>query len=165
MTISSAGLWGQLQSQAYSLCKGALMGLTRSLALDGRSHGIHVNAFSPAGFTRMVTGTASSADGGLVERLRRTMPAELLAPAAAWLVHEDCPATGMHFAAFGPMMARVVMYQTRGFRCEAQDYTLEAIRDHFGDVLNEDGAVHEDVLINDGAKRIAALLGIPSPIP
>jgi NAD(P)-dependent dehydrogenase (short-subunit alcohol dehydrogenase family) len=165
MTISSAGLWGQLRSQSYSLCKGALMGLTRSLALDGRSHGIHVNAISPAGFTRMVTRTARSEDDELVERLRRAMPPELLAPAAAWLVHEECEVTGMYFAAFGPMMARVVMHQTRGFRCDAENYTLEAVRDHFGEVLSEDGAVHEDALIRDGARRIAALLGTRSPIP
>jgi hypothetical protein len=141
------------------------MGLTRSLALDGRPHGIHVNALSPAGFTRMVTSTARSGDEALVERLRRTMPADLVAPAAAWLVHEDCQATGMYFAAFGPMMARVFMHQTRGFRCAARDYTLEAVRDHFEEVLDEKGAVHEDLLIRDGAKRIAALLGISSPIP
>lgn len=165
MTISAAGLWGQLQSQPYSLCKGALMGLTRSLALDGRPHGVHVNAFSPAGFTRMVSGTAKSGNEGLVAHLRKIMPAELLAPAASWLVHEDCEVTGMYFSGFGPVMSRVVMHQTRGFRCEPEDYTIEAIRDHFGDVLNEERSIHEDILIRDIAQRIAALLGVPSPIP
>jgi NAD(P)-dependent dehydrogenase (short-subunit alcohol dehydrogenase family) len=165
MTISSAGLWGQLRSQAYSLCKGALIGLTRSLALDGRPHGIQVNAISPAGFTRMVTGSARSGDEVLLDTMKKTMPAELVAPVAAWLVHEECPATGMIFAAFGPMMARVFMSQTRGYRSDAESYTIESIRDHFAEVLSTDKAVPEDRLIADGAKRIAALLGIPSPIP
>jgi NAD(P)-dependent dehydrogenase (short-subunit alcohol dehydrogenase family) len=164
MTISSAGLWGQLQSESYSMCKGALIGLTRSLALDGRPHGIHVNAISPAGFTRMVTGAARSGDEALLEKLRQTMPAELVAPAAAWLVHAECQATGMLFAAFGPMMAQVFLSQTRGFRTRPEAYTLEAIRDHFDAVLESDNAVHEELLITDGAKRIAALLGVPSPI-
>jgi NAD(P)-dependent dehydrogenase (short-subunit alcohol dehydrogenase family) len=163
MTISSAGLWGQLRSEAYSLCKGALIGLTRSLARDGRPYGINVNAISPAGFTRMVTGSARSGDEALVAKLQKTMPADLVAPVAAWLVHEDCQATGMMFAAFGPMMARVFMSQTRGFRTDAENYTMESIRDHFDQVLSLEKGVPEDRLIADGAKRIAALLGISSP--
>jgi NAD(P)-dependent dehydrogenase (short-subunit alcohol dehydrogenase family) len=52
-TTSEAILGNVPKSTAYSAAKGAVFSFTRALALDGRQHGVRVNAVAPRGMTRM----------------------------------------------------------------------------------------------------------------
>ncbi|MGE0383128.1 MAG: hypothetical protein AB7Q97_00235 [Gammaproteobacteria bacterium] len=99
-----------------------------------------------------------------IDAARAAIPAHLVAPAAAWLVHEACEATGMLFVARGATMARAFMSQTRGIASTPGQYTIEAIHDRFGEIVATQGAVPEEVHILAGARRIAELLGVPCPI-
>jgi len=47
-TLSTQAFFGVPQSAAYTTAKGGLMMLTRSMAVDFGSEGIHVNAVAPA---------------------------------------------------------------------------------------------------------------------
>jgi hypothetical protein len=66
-----------------------------------------------------------------------TCPPRLVAPVAAWLVHEDCPVSGELFSAGGGRTARVFLGVTPGLR--AGDLTTEDIRDDFESVRRESG--------------------------
>lgn len=159
MTISSAGLWGQVFSPHYSLAKSAMIGLVRSLAHEGRDVGIRVNALSPAGFTRMVPRLNESA----WTAARAAMPAALLAPAAAALVHRDCPVSGGLFTARGSRLARVWMSENAGFSTTPEDFTLDAVLAGLGVATEKVAAVDEDEQMAAGRARILDLLAVSGP--
>ncbi|KAF4454647.1 3-oxoacyl-acp reductase [Fusarium austroafricanum] len=51
--VCSTSTYGMPQNAAYAPAKGALLGLAKSLAFEGREYNIQVNAFAPAAFTDM----------------------------------------------------------------------------------------------------------------
>ena len=62
---TSTGIFGLPNNTSYATAKGAVIGLTRSLATAGRRQGIKVNCVAPAAFTRMAGGP-----GGQTETAR-----------------------------------------------------------------------------------------------
>ncbi len=78
VTVSSAGLFGQLGLPGYSTSKAALIGLMQSLSLEGRSRNVAVNAISPYAATQMTDGYVTD------EAFERLAP-EHVAPVVAWL--------------------------------------------------------------------------------
>ena len=125
MTTSS-GVFGLPNNTSYAAAKGAVIGLTRSLATAGRQHGIAVNAIAPAAATRMGGDTESGA-----------MAPELVAPMAGYLAHEDCPVTGEIYSIAGGQVSRFFVGRTPGWY--KADLTPEDIRDNFETIRNEDG--------------------------
>lgn len=129
-TTSNSGLLGTAGSTAYAAAKAGVWGLTRSLALEGRDHGINVNAIAPIAFTAMsMTSRIApplwrSGEGD--EWSKRLDPA-LIPPAAAWLVHEDCTLNGQILSIAGGRVARFFMGLTEGFASET--LTIEDVRD------------------------------------
>src|SRR5581483_4348137 len=92
---TSAGMFGLWNNTSYAAAKGGVVGLTRSLAVAGRRHGINVNAVAPAAATRM--GGDEPAAG---------LEPSRVAPLVAWLSHATCPTSGEVFAAGGGRFAR-----------------------------------------------------------
>lgn len=119
-TTSAAGLYGMEANAAYSAAKAGLLGLTRSLALDGHPDGIHVNAISPAGHTRLGYAAESGQSGDGTESagdevLADTMGSRALAAAVvSWLSHESCRVNGVILSAAGRRIARVLVSETLG---------------------------------------------------
>ncbi|MGH8286792.1 MAG: SDR family NAD(P)-dependent oxidoreductase [Steroidobacteraceae bacterium] len=81
MSTSSAGLHGMHGLSAYAASKAALIGLTKTLALEGKARGVLVNAVAPYATTQM---TESHGDAELLREMRP----ELVAPLVAYLVSE-----------------------------------------------------------------------------
>lgn len=127
-TVSNAGLFGLAGSSPYSAAKGALVGLTRTLANEGAPFGIQVNALAPAAYTRL---TARIDDAWFRERFAP----ERVSAVAAWLVHEACPATSEVYSAGGGRVARVFTAETQGYASD--DLTIEAVRDRFEQIRSE----------------------------
>jgi NAD(P)-dependent dehydrogenase (short-subunit alcohol dehydrogenase family) len=129
-TTSNSGLLGTAGSTAYAAAKAGVWGFTRSLALEGREHGINVNAIAPIAFTamsmtsRIAPPSWQSGEGD--EWSKRLDPA-LISPAAAWLVHEDCTLNGQILSLAGGRVARFFMGLTEGFASET--LTIEEVRD------------------------------------
>lgn len=101
---TSAGVFGLPNNTSYAAAKGAVIGLTRSLARAGAPHDIRVNAIAPAAATRMGGDTEST-----------EMSPDLVAPMAAFLAHEGCPVTGEIYTAGAGRFARIFLAATPGY--------------------------------------------------
>ena len=128
MTTSS-GMFGLSNNVSYATAKAAVVGLTRSLAVAGKKHGIAVNLIAPAAMTRMAGGDGESP----------AMPPELVAPMAAYLAHEDCPVSGEMYAAGAGRFARIFLATTPGYVHQGPDVTVEDVAEHWAAINDETG--------------------------
>lgn len=112
-TVSTQGLYGGVQTGAYSSAKAAVQGFTASLAIELRGSGIAVNAISPGAFTRMVDVVARPRE--LTDALKRNLAPDLVAPAVAWLCHPDCQENGAIIQAMSGWFSRTNIGDLDGF--------------------------------------------------
>lgn len=126
VTTTSSGLFGLANNTSYATAKAAVVGLTRSLAVAGRRHGIRANLIAPAATTRM----AGGGDGP-------DMAADLVAPMVAFLAHEDCPVTGEIYTAGAGRFARLFIASTPGYLHPGGPVTVEDVADHW-EVINDE---------------------------
>jgi hypothetical protein len=128
MTTSS-GMLGLPTNTSYAAAKGAVVGMTRSLALAGRKRGIKINAIAPAAATRM--GMPPS------EAVAAAMAPEHVAPMAAFLAHEDCPVSGEIYTAGAGRFARLFIGSTVGFVATGTTPTIEDVADGWATINDE----------------------------
>ena len=125
---TSAGLFGLPRNLSYATAKGAVVGMTRSLATAGAAHGIKINLIAPAAATRMGGDPSSTA-----------MAPELVAPMVAFLAHEDCPVTGEIYAAGAGRFARVFIASTAGYVHPTAEPTVEDVAANWAAINDEHG--------------------------
>jgi NAD(P)-dependent dehydrogenase (short-subunit alcohol dehydrogenase family) len=129
MTTSNA-IFGVPEDVHYAAAKLAVVGMAKSLAVDGEPHGIKVNVVAPGGFTRLVDELME--EGEAKERVRALSPPEKVSWTYAWLAHESCDVTGEVFGAVGGMTTRIFLGQTRGYTASGPD----DLRAHGAEVLD-----------------------------
>ena len=134
---TSIGVFGLPDNLSYATAKGAVIGLTRSLATAGAAHGIKVNLIAPAAVTRMA-GQAGEADPPAAAPARRMSP-ELVAPMAAFLAHEACPVSGEIYAAGAGRFARIFIASTPGYVHATPEPTIEDVAEHWATINDETG--------------------------
>ena len=130
---TSAGVFGLPSNLGYATAKGAVIGLTRSLATAGARHGIAVNLIAPAAHTRMASRTGDADDGD------SQMAPELVAPMVAFLAHADCPVSGEIYAAGAGRFARIFVAQAPGYVHAGGAPTIEDVAAHWATINNEAG--------------------------
>src|ERR1700694_5216741 len=130
-TTSASGLFGNFGQANYGAAKAGLVGLTRSLAVEGRKVGISVNAVSPMASTRMTE--------DLLGENRELLAPEDVSPVVAYLSHPDCTLTGQILSTGGGHVSAVITSVTRGIT--ESELTAETVRDRLDDVFDVDGAI------------------------
>jgi NAD(P)-dependent dehydrogenase (short-subunit alcohol dehydrogenase family) len=83
VNMTSTGAFGYPLQAAYSAAKAAIIGLTYSTAIEVEGSGISINAFGPAGFTRMAARALGMSDEEL-----NAVP-QPIAPFVGFLVSEE----------------------------------------------------------------------------
>jgi NAD(P)-dependent dehydrogenase (short-subunit alcohol dehydrogenase family) len=136
---TSAGVFGLPNNLSYATAKGGVIGLARSLATAGVSHGIKVNLIAPAAYTRMAGGPDAEEDSPESAALARQMSPDLVAPMVAFLAHEDCPVTGEIFAAGAGRFSRIFIASTAGYVHSTPAPTVEDIAAHWSAITDEAG--------------------------
>lgn len=137
VNITSTSLVGAAGSTAYGASKGGILSLTRSLASEGEAFNIKVNAVNPGGFSRLVMATRRE-DSDLYKWMKEKLPAELAAPAVAFLSHDDCPVSGECIESMGGEVRRLYLARTVGFTDAA--LTVESIASRWDEVMAEANA-------------------------
>lgn len=126
-----AGMWGLA---AYSASKGGLYSLTRSLAIEGRPHGIRVNTVHPGAFSRMLLAQQTETSP-MYQHAQANLPAELASPVVAFLCHESCPVTGEAFDAVGGEVRRVYIATTPGIA--DRELTPETVASRWDEIMGD----------------------------
>jgi len=129
VTASNAGILGNFGQSNYGAAKMGLVGLARVLAQEGARYNVNVNALAPIARIRMTE--------ELLGPLAPKLDPRLVAPVAAWLVHEDCQVSGEVWSAGGGRVARFFVGLTEGWFDPELD--LEGVRDHAGQIRDEAG--------------------------
>jgi NAD(P)-dependent dehydrogenase (short-subunit alcohol dehydrogenase family) len=104
VTTGSPACFGN-EIVSYSSTKAGLFGLTRTVAIFGRPHGITANLILPAAISRL---TLLIPESPFKDVLRERFGADEVSPLVGHLVSPDCAVSGEAFLVGGGSFARVV---------------------------------------------------------
>ena len=137
MTTSAAGIYGNFGQANYSACKLALHGLSQTIAVEGRSKGIHSNTIAPIAASRMM-GTVMSEDAMALLR------PECVSPLVAWLSHESCESTGDLFEVGAGWMSRLRWQRSQGAYFNPAGFSIDEVADAWDNVNDFDNPLYPD---------------------
>ncbi len=119
-TISEAMLGGIPDVTNYAAAKGAVYGLTKSLAMQAAPHGIAVNAVAPRAQTRMTLGHSDSvaesqgAPSAELQAILAALAPEMCSPPLVYLAHESCTLNGEVLQVGMDTVSRMLVVHTEG---------------------------------------------------
>lgn len=127
-TSSPAGLFGNFGQANYSTAKMGLVGLTKTLGIEGARSGIKANAIAPIAWTRMT-------EALLPAEFEAKFTAERVSALVAFLVHDSCEVSGEVFSVGGGRVARVFVAEGPGWKTD--DLDPEAIAANWDAIMAE----------------------------
>jgi NAD(P)-dependent dehydrogenase (short-subunit alcohol dehydrogenase family) len=134
VNFTSDGLFGMENSAAYIASKGALLGLTTSLALEGRDFGVCVNACAPVAYPPMVMSAFEVLPQEQREWFKDTFTSESNVPMVMALASDECRVTGELFEVGAWAVGRMVLGTTKGI---AGLRTMEECLERMGDITGK----------------------------
>ncbi|NWS70930.1 DHB4 enzyme, partial [Crotophaga sulcirostris] len=155
MTSSAAGIYGNFGQANYSAAKLGLLGLSNTIAIEGRKYNIHCNTIAPTAGSRL-TQTVMPQD--LVDAFKP----EYVAPLVVWLCHESCTENGGLFEVGAGWIGKLRWERSLGaiVRGKTEPMTPEAVRDKWEKVCDFDNAskprsIQESIsVLNDALSQI-----------
>lgn len=123
LTTSSAGLYGNYGQVAYSAAKSAVIGMVRALAIEGKRHGVRINAIAPYGYSQM---TAPY----LPPEMATTFDPQRVAPLVGWLASAGCDISGEVLVSGGGLMRRAGVGETDAWLMPRSDLAEAVHRLH-----------------------------------
>ena len=150
MTTSNAGYFGSLGAANYAAAKAGTIAFAQTLALEGATRDVKVNAVAPMAGSRL---TAQIWPEKVMERF---VPG-LVAPAVTWLCHERSTATGRVFEIGGGWLSEVRWEQNEGVLFDGA-FTVEDVAARWEEV-GDFGANARIPRANDYIRRIERVTG------
>ncbi|KAJ3604682.1 hypothetical protein NHX12_029422 [Muraenolepis orangiensis] len=137
MTCSAAGIYGNFGQSNYSAAKLGLLGLSNTLALEGRALNIHCNTIAPIARSRL-TQNILSAD------MLETLKPEYVAPLVLWLCHEQCEENGGLFEVGAGWVGKLRWERSPGHVLlqKNQPMSPEAVRDQWDSICSFQDSTH-----------------------
>lgn len=150
LTTSSAGLYANHGQAAYTAAKAAVIGLVRALAIEGRRHGVLVNAIAPYAYSQM---TAPYMDADMA----RAFDPARVAPLVGWLASQDCDVSGEVLVSGAGLLRRADVGETAAVPLPAHGFSqaVHALHDQplqryatandsFARLLQEHATLHRE---------------------
>jgi len=163
INIASSSVKGPPNMAAYGSSKGAILGLSNSLAVEGKEFSIQVNTVGPAAFTKMTVDTLADSQPERLASLAQAMPAWAVARTVAWIASEDCKVTGHFIVAIGNSFAKMFLGETLGVMGPQDRYTIEFVRDNWEKGMDEQDYVNREDMMAGAPVCDARLQGILKP--
>lgn len=128
MASSTSGLYGNFGQANYGAAKNGLIGLTNTLAIEGRKYNIRVNAIAPMAATRMTADVAP-------QELLDTLGPEHVAPIVVHLVSDELAESGAVFVVGGGQVSRVQLFANKGVTF-ASPPSANEVRERWADIVD-----------------------------
>eukprot|EP00948_MAST-09A_sp_MAST-9A-sp1_P002180 g2180.t1 len=130
---SSSGLYGNFGQANYAAAKLGIVGFSFTLAKEGAKRNIKVNVVAPGAGSRMTRQI-------MPENMVKLWKPEYVAPAVAFLVHQDVPCSGKVIEAGGGWYAEVKFARSEGAMLDIDnaEFTPEAVKDIWSEITKFD---------------------------
>ncbi|GEQ71326.1 hypothetical protein JCM33374_g5008 [Metschnikowia sp. JCM 33374] len=126
---STSGIYGNFGQANYAAAKCAIIGLSKTLAIEGARSNIKVNVVAPHAETAMTMTIFREEDKNLY-------PPKLVAPLLIYLASEDLPITGELFEAGGGWIGNTRWQRAKGAVSKERDTTAEFISENIADIID-----------------------------
>ncbi len=133
MTTSSTGLFGNFGQANYGAAKAGLIGLAKTLYLEGAKYDIRVNAIAPLAATRMT-------EDIYPEQVLEQFKPENVVPAALYLVSEGAPTNAIIGAAAGGYHASWVT-MNQPVILPLGERTVESFAAHWAEISRRENTI------------------------
>ncbi|KAH7963409.1 hypothetical protein HPB52_020995 [Rhipicephalus sanguineus] len=156
MTASGAGIYGNFGQANYGSAKLALLGLSNTLAIEGKKYNISCNTIVPLAGSRL---TEDIFPPEVFEKLKPSF----VSPVVVWLCHDTCPETGGVFEAAGGYVGKYQWYRSGGKAFIGDDLiTPEKVRDSWSQITDMSTA-QPMASIHDQTKSLIEVLSGQAP--
>ena len=148
MTTSSSGLGGNFGQSNYGAAKLGVVGLAKTLYLEGAKNNIRVNSLAPTAGTRMTQDI-------FPEEAYKAFSPESVVPAALYLVSEDAPTNAIVGAGAGVYQSGFVT-MSPGVLLPKDAQTVEGFAAAWGQISDRSG----DAVMQSGMEQAMHALGL-----
>jgi len=126
---SAAGVYGNFGQVNYSTAKSAILGFTKSCALEGKKKNILSNAICPVAASRM---TATVMPQDMLEKLKP----ELIVPAVLYMAHDSSHCNAEIIEAGGGWFAKLRVERAKGAFIPGETVTPEQVGEKWENITD-----------------------------
>ena len=152
-TTSAAGIYGNFGQANYAAAKAGLIGLGRSLAIEGKRRGINVNMLAPIAASQL-TATV------MPETMLQKLGADLVTPLVVCLAHAGCDETGGLFEIGGGWVTRLRLERSEAVSVSsAEQFSAELLKESWSQLDSFSGQEYPSQ-VSDTFESVSRHLGI-----
>ncbi|CUM65433.1 uncharacterized protein PRCAT00003072001 [Priceomyces carsonii] len=126
---STSGIYGNFGQANYATAKAAILGFSRTIAIEGAKSNIKVNVVAPHATTAMTLTIFREED-------RNLFPPDLVAPLLVYLSSDEVPVTGELFEVGGGWIGNTRWQRAKGSVSREENVTPEFVRNTLGDITD-----------------------------